>query len=118
MKLKIIVDAVEALNALQQKELNITESFKLINLMQQVEPHLKNYTEQRQKLLQKYGETVDGNNFTIPKENVNLYFKEIEPLENLEIEVEFEKIKLGKDINFKTFHLRQLLGFVEIEEGD
>lgn len=118
MKLKTIVDAVEALNILQQKELPIVESFKLINLLQQIEPYLNNYSEQRQKLIQKYGDTEDGNNYTIPKENVNLYFQEIEPLDNLDIEISFEKIKLSTCISITTMHLRQLLDFVELKEGE
>ena len=118
MKLKTIVNAVDALNELQQKELPVQESFKLLNLLQQVDPHLKNYTEQRQKLLQRYGETVDGNNYTILKEKVSIYFNEMEPLENLDIELNFEKIRLSADINIKPMHLRQLLDFVELKEGE
>ncbi len=117
MKLKIIINAVEALNTLQQKELPVEESFKLINLFQQIEPHLNNYAEQRGKLMRRYGQSEDGDNYKISRENAAQYFKEIEPLENLDIEIKFEKIKLNKDISIKAMHLRQLLDFVELKEG-
>ncbi len=117
MKLKTIINAVDALNELQQKELPIEESFKVVNIIQQIEPHFNNYSEQREKLMRKYGNTEDRINYTIKNVNVAKYLQEIEPLENLDIEIKLEKIKLNKDISIKAVHLRQLLDFVELKEG-
>lgn len=118
MKLKKIIDVVEGLRALQNKDLPVAESFKLLNLVHQVDPILNNYGEQRTKLLKKYGETKDNLNYIVPPKNVEQYLNEMSPLEDMEVNLNFQKIKLNKDVEIKAIHLQNLLDFVEIEEGE
>jgi len=118
IKLGALVKATEGLKALQEKDLPVAESFKLLNLVQQADPILKNYGEQRAKLLEKYGETKDNLNYSIPQKNVEQYLNEMSPLEDMEINIDFQKIKLNKNIEIKVVHLQNLLDFVEMEEGE
>jgi hypothetical protein len=114
MKLIKIVNAVNNLNKLSEMLLPAKESFKIIKLMQKIEPELQNYNVQRNKLLAKYGDSEDGKTFVIKEEEKENFTKEIIDLENIEIDFEFDKIKISEKLTMKASDLINITDFVEI----
>lgn len=118
MKLIKIVNAVSNLNKLSEMLLPAKESFKVVKLLIEIDPHINNFNLQRNKLLAKYGNTEDDETFVIREEDREAFLKEINELKNIEIEIEYEKIKISKGLTVKASDLINILDFIKIEEGD
>lgn len=80
-----------ALNSLMEEKGIV--GLKLARNKRMIDDELKEYYEFKQELFKKYGEEKDGN-LVIAKdsENYPLFMKEIEPLENQEVNFDFRKI--------------------------
>lgn len=114
MKLIKLVNAVDNLDKLSVLELPAKESFKVIKLLTDIDPHIKNYHTQRNKLLAKYGESTDGTTYNIKAENKESFIKELQDLEDIEIELKFDKINIADDIKIKASDLINILEFVKV----
>ena len=114
MKLIKLVNAVDNLDKLTTLELPAKESFKVVKLLMEIEPHIHNYHAQRNKLLAKFGESEDGKEYQIKAENKDKFIKELKDLEDIEIELKFEKINIPADIKIKASDLINILDFIKV----
>ncbi len=114
MKLIKIVNAVDNLDKLAVLELPARESFKVLNLLTEIEPHIKNYHTQRNKLLAKFGESEDGSSYQIKAENKDKFIAELRDLEEIEIELTFEKINIPEDVKIKASDMVNILQFIKV----
>ena len=119
MKLKLgeLNIVLESLNKLIDKEIPIKTSYKLSKLTKKIIDEYSIYEENRMKLINKYAEKDVDNNIIINKkdnsttmigENKINFNKEFTELINIEMELEFEKIKLD-DLGEISISPRNLL---------
>lgn len=119
MKLKLgeLNIVLESLNKLIDKEIPIKTSYKLSKLTKKLIDEHSIYEENRMKLINKYAEKDADNNIIINKkdnsttmigENKINFNKEFTELINIEMELEFEKIKLD-DLGEISISPRDLL---------
>ena len=87
IKLRDIVAAREALQRLARLELRASVAFQVAQLLQQIEPHLANFEQQRQALVRKLGETTQGDQIVVPPERREQFEAEFNELLDLEIEL-------------------------------
>lgn len=92
MKLSTVVNAIPVISKLMSKELPVIQSYDVAKLARRIDEETKLYNEQRQKLLQKYGEQ-DGEKYVIRPENVDVCNGELEELLNIDVDIP-EKIDI------------------------
>jgi len=117
LKLGELNIVLESLNKLIDKEIPIKTSYKLSKLTKKIIDEYSIYEENRMKLINKYAEKDVDNNIIINKkdnsttmigENKINFNKEFTELINIEMELEFEKIKLD-DLGEISISPRDLL---------
>jgi len=117
LKLGELNIVLESLNKLIDKEIPIKTSYKLSKLTKKIIDEYSIYEENRMKLINKYAEKDVDNNIIINKkdnsttmigENKINFNKEFTELINIEMELEFEKIKLD-DLGEISISPRNLL---------
>lgn len=116
MKLIELINAYENLNGLSDLILPAKESFKVVKILMDIEPQVLNYNTQRNKLLAKYGDTKDDKNYKIREAEQENFKDELLELQNIEIDLKFEKIKIPDEINIKPANIINILDFIEITE--
>lgn len=97
-----LVNSIENLNKLSQMKLPVKISYAIAKNISKVENELKIYNNQRQKLIEDYGEkNEDGktkvsedNQITIAKDYLEDWIKEYNELLSLEIDIDIHKIKV------------------------
>ena len=105
MKLTIKTGDLEkiliSINKLMKKELPIQISFQLKKIYKQLENEIKIYEESKLDLLNKYADRDDYGNlkieneyYVIKKENRDDFANEMNSLNNIDIELEFEPISI------------------------
>lgn len=110
-----------AMEKLADMELPVKSVFKLIKLLKEIEPELKNLDETRIKLIKKYGKEVkDENgeeNIQVKDEEKDNYMKEWIEILNTEVEFDYEKFSLNDlgDIKLNTKDMLVLEPFFEIQ---
>ncbi len=92
MKLSTVVNALPGICSLMSKELHVRESYEVEKIARRIDEETKLYNEQRQKLLQKYGDQ-DGEKYVIRPENVDVCNGELEELLNIDVDIP-EKIDI------------------------
>ena len=92
MKLSTVVNAIPVISKLMSKELPVIQSYEVAKLARRIDEETKLYNEQRQKLLQKYGDQ-DGEKYVIRPENVDVCNGELEELLNIDVDIP-EKIDI------------------------
>lgn len=104
MKIKneILLDSVQVLRKLNNAELPVRVSYKLAKNIKNIDKELKIYEEEKQKLINKYGEKdeegklktkEDGSINITDTENWN---KDIKELLEIEAEINIEKINIDE----------------------
>ena len=88
MKLSTVVNAIPVISKLMSKELPVIQSYAVAKLARRIDEETKLYNEQRQKLLQKYGDK-----YVIRPENVDVCNAELEELLNIDVDIP-EKIDI------------------------
>lgn len=116
MKLIELINAYENLNGLSDLILPAKESFKVVKILMDIEPQVLNYNTQRNKLLAKYGDTKDDKTYKIREAEQEKFKKELADLQNIEIDLKFEKIKIPNETNIKPTNMINILDFIEIAE--
>ena len=97
MQLKKIVDATQAFSILYNlRETSVVTSYKIKQIVDQINPHLKFFQEQIQKINNKF----DSENTNLSKEQFKVKQIEIENLFNMDIKIKFKRfdIILNEDI--------------------
>ncbi|CEN87291.1 DUF1617 family protein [Paraclostridium sordellii] len=98
---KILKDAM-TIGAISNKELPIKVSYALAKNISKIEKELEIYNNEREKLIEKYS-VKDENDKTVIDENNQIkiqdiylekWNKDIEELQNIEVEIDIHKFKL------------------------
>lgn len=98
---KILKDAM-TIGAISNKELQIKVSYALAKNISKIEKELEIYNKEREKLIEKYS-VKDENDKTVIDENNQIkiqdiylekWNKDIEELQNIEVEIDIHKFKL------------------------
>lgn len=101
MKIKLdeIVKNAESLTNLLKVKFPVKISYRLVRIADKVSKELETFYKSKQDLLEKYGkkEEKDGKQFySFEAEQAKLFTKELEDLLSLEVELDFELIKLSE----------------------
>lgn len=119
MQFKIgeLVDAIDALKELSDQKMPISTSFRVTKLIKDIAPELDNYQNHRMKWFKELGvEDPTTKVITIKPENIDQFNEEMEKLRNIEIRLDFKKIKLddlGSDAQLSPKSLIFLEKFIE-----
>ena len=116
MKLINIINSYDSLVKLAEFDLPIYISFNISDIIYEIEKHINNYNEKKNKLLIKYGTTINKIDYDIKAENIEVFRKELEALHNIDINLNINKIVLPSDIKISAKILYALKDF--IERGD
>lgn len=129
MKIKLIelINAMESLMRLGELPMTAKDSFNYMRFLSKSEVEFKLYYEKRDSLIKKYGHSDNEVNYIIPKEKLYEYNNEMNELNNLELDLEFEKIKINieklelQKIELKAndmIRVQKFIDFIEIENKD
>ena len=102
IKLHTLPQSIESLNKIIEKDIPIKLSYKLIKLYKKLTKEVEQYEESRMKLINKYGEKKEDGQLnvrengivTINPENMQKFQQELLELGDIDIEMEFNPIKL------------------------
>ena len=95
MKLKN-AEAYQSLIIMQESAETGMLGFAIAKNRRMLANELVEYDQKRNELIQKYGEHVDGNNFTFTPENAKQFYEEMAQYDN--IEIEFEPMQVSEDV--------------------
>lgn len=98
IKLKQILEAVEPLKILLNKELPIKASYRLGRLKSAIESELNQFDTERQKLIKKYGREKDDGSYFVDesdKDNYDKFLTEINQLLDVDIEINYSPIDIS-----------------------
>lgn len=119
MKLLQIVNMIESLVIMTTLPLSAKDSFYLNNILIKFDDEINSYNNTKNNLLIQYGESDNGINYILNnEENQKLFYKELCELDNIEIDVTIQKIKVGlskldKLGEIETRHLYNLKDIIE-----
>ena len=122
MKVKLLdlVKARESIIELSGLKLPLDLAFKIGDLVEEIEKNNIRYEVEKDKIVQKYAKptgemTEDGmrEKYDLPTENTEIYSKEIDELNNFEIDIEIEKIKLPEWVTLTGENARKIKYFIE-----
>ena len=92
MKLSTVIGSIPTFKKLMEQDLPVKQSYEVAKLARRIDEETNLYNEQRQKLLQKYGEQ-DGDKYVIRPENVDVCNGELGELLNIDVDIP-EKIDI------------------------
>lgn len=117
VKIGEVVDAVDALKELSEQKMPIATSFKITKFIKDIAPEVENFQTHRMKWFKELGEEDEVSKvITIKPENIDKFNKEMEDLRNVEIRVDFKKLKLeelGENVQLSPRSLIFLEKFLE-----
>ena len=116
MKLIDIVNSYNSLCKLAEIDLPIDISFNVTDIILEIEKHINNYNEKKNKLLVKYGTSNNNIDYSIKNENIEVFTNELEALNNIDINLNINKLILPADIKISAKILYSLRDY--IERGD
>lgn len=112
---------------LNSKDLPVRSSFQLGKLVKLLSDAIKDYTDAKQKLLEKYAERdeagklkVENNQYRVPPENILQFNSDLTELLEIDIDLPMDKVKINLD-NIPTGLISPvdfpfLENFIEFEE--
>lgn len=96
MKLIQIINMLESLIIMTNLSLSAKDSFYLNNTLITFEDKFNLYNEIKNNLLKQYASSRDGVNYTFKNdEDKKLFFNELIDLDNMDIDITVNKIKVG-----------------------
>lgn len=118
MKLGALVDTrfIAAFNQLMAQDVSVGVAYKINKVSKQINEHIKEYEENRQKLLKKYGNKnedgtyiVDTNNNVVFAEGQNdLFQAELKELQDIDVLIRKIKVDELKDVKLSALSVEQL----------
>jgi len=112
IKLSQIVNSVESLNKIVEIKLPVKVAYKVNRLINKINPELKTYNESRETLVKEYGdEQEDGSWKVVDPVKLNEFAIKLTELLEVEIEVEFEKIKI-EDLGEALIEPKNMVDFL------
>ena len=91
MRLHDLVVAEQPMARLMEQKMSALTAYRLALIARQVEPHLEAFKKQRLEIARRFGEEKDGQ-VTVPKERMEEFLKELQPLLDEEVEIKFRPI--------------------------
>lgn len=130
MRLIQIVNMIESLIIMTKLPLPAKDSFNLNNILITFEDSFNSYNSTKNNLLNQYGKSGNGINYDFDSDKSRqLFFKELYELDNMDIDITFNKIKAGlsklekfiedekiKNPEFKGIETRHLYNVKDIIE--
>lgn len=121
MKLIEIVNAVPALQKLNNQNLALQLSYNIMKMADCLQAEIKFFDEQKNRIFEKYGKKRNGE-LRIPERNEKQANNEFKELLNTDVFIkdEFKKVKipLSEDIKLSANDITNLLSFVEFTEQE
>lgn len=124
VQVKDIVNSAEIFSTLSQKKLNMRMAYQLAKIIKEVQKEFELFQETRMKLINEYAErdedgqlkVDENNNFTIPKEKIQDFQKELNELLETQVELQINKINLDEleNVEFTPMELIKIEKFIEI----
>lgn len=125
MKLKELIKAQDSLTNLADIRLSSAkDNYNVFKLYKQVKDEISNYDAQRNKIIMEYGEKNSEGNVSVQRSNPNFSkaVKDIAELEDLDIDISFNKISVKPDeLKLSAIDIYNLesFGILEVvENGD
>ena len=89
-------ETIESLNGLLSKDISPEVAFKLLGVSDTISDIIVHKNKIHNKILLKYGirDENDKNRFNIPQENLSLFETDLQKLNNIKHNIEFEKISI------------------------
>ncbi len=95
LKLKQIVDSKKQIQDLLEIKLPVKISYRINKLVNKLDPELVIYENKRNELIKELGEKVEGTETVqVKTENIPKFIEEMNILNDIDVEVDFEKIKV------------------------
>lgn len=99
-----ILEDINALRMISQKQLPVKISYFVAKNMTKIERELKIYEKERRKLLEKYAERDEDDQFVVEDGKIQIadidnWNKDIEELLDIEVDVKIHKLKLEDLLN-------------------
>ena len=95
VKLSEVVGSVEALKNILALKLPIKVSYRISKLVSnQVEGELKEYNEQRNKLVKEFGTENEDGSTSVKEDRLKEFSEELQKLLDVDVKFDFEPIKL------------------------
>ena len=126
VKLSDLVNSVETLQKLAQKDFKAKLAWSIARLLKSAEAEIQSFNEARLNLIKKYGEkdengeliTDDKGNCKINTESVNNFTAELNELMNTEVEINANKIDMAllEDIEFTPSDMTVLEPYVNMDD--
>jgi hypothetical protein len=114
MKLSEVINLYNAFQKMSDCTLTACEGYDIGMVMNKLEPHVKAFEEQRNKLVISLGVEENGT-YTVAPENKEGFIKEIVELENKEVNLEIkEKIKLKKEHEIQAKIIWAVMDYIEL----
>lgn len=114
VKLGVLENSLDGLRELAKEKIPIKIAYSLTKFISKVANELKIYETQKREILKKYGakeNKLNNSLFMEPEdEHYQIVTTELETLSQIEVEIEFTKIKIGElgNINISAVLLLQL----------
>ena len=119
VKLGYLRGAEESVRKLMTTDLPIKLSYLLSKMVKVISDELINIEEVRHKLVKKYGEEGENENFEVKPENVLSFTKEFDEFLGTDVELFVTPIKLNdipSDVRLSAVDMNMLTGFIVDEE--
>jgi hypothetical protein len=120
IKLRTLVDSIDAVKDLVNKEIPIKTAFKLSKLIKEINSELEHLERAKAPLFDKYEEKITQTEGPIQRriaeEHISKYFEELAPVLDMDVKLSIDsKIKLDDlgDIKISAVHLDLLNWLLE-----
>jgi hypothetical protein len=114
MKIKLldIVNNVSNLKELQEIKLPVKAGYRLMRLVNRLDPILKSYDEKRNELVKEYGDQQEDGNIAVKDpEKTKLFMDKLKDLLSIEEEVEFTPFNID-DLGDVKVETKLLINFL------
>ena len=123
MKLKTLAGAYPALTKLASQDMPTSVLYRFSKVLEALEPDIRFFMNQRGKLFEKYGSVEDGQ-YVVSEENAQKFADELDELEDIEAEIDCDKlglplvIPISTDVKISYVDLCFLEGILKLEEKE
>ena len=112
VSLNEIVSSVDSLRALQEVKFPVKISYRIMRLVNKLDPILKSYNEKRDALIKELGEKNEEGNFQVKDpEKLKLFAEKLSELLTTEEEIDFVKINV-EDLGEVSVEPKLLVNFI------
>lgn len=96
-----LINSQEAISRLAKEKLKVKEAVKVARLIKGFTEEIEVFNEQRQKIIDEYGEVVDDG-YKIPENKINDFNDAMTELLTTKLEKSYEPIEIESDVNISV----------------